>query len=365
MTEPNINRCAVGTEYENVNNTNSDEIKNSESNAGLYSNKENYDPKAARGSFSRIGFALLAAFAVTVGIQFFLAQLLSVLERRGSAIVNESWVMWIVSFAPLYLAGIPVGLLILRGMRAETPRDSSLGAGRMLQLIPMAIAIMYIGNYIGTILSSVLSGGTAENGLLQYAFDDSIFRGLVFVILAPLVEEFLFRKQLIDRSRHYGERTAIVLSAVTFGLFHANFFQFFYAFGLGLLFAYIYTRTGRLRYSVMLHMFINFLGGVLAPWIIKQSGLEVLYQSEAQDISALMENEETMQGIAVFGGYVLLMIGIAVAGVILLILRRKKVYLLAAQEELPKGKVFKTVYLNPGMILFILFCAGIMVYSLI
>ena len=45
-----------------------------------------------------------------------------------------------------------------------------------------------------------------------------------------------------------------------------NVFQFFYAFGLGLMFGYVYTRTSRLRYSVAMHMLINLNGSVLAHW---------------------------------------------------------------------------------------------------
>ena len=43
-----------------------------------------------------------------------------------------------------------------------------------------------------------------------------------------------------------------------------NLFQFFYAFLLGLMFGYVYTRTSKLRYSTAMHMIINFNGGVLA-----------------------------------------------------------------------------------------------------
>ena len=58
-----------------------------------------------------------------------------------------------------------------------------------------------------------------------------------------------------------------------FGLFHLNLFQFFYAFGLGLMFGYVYMRTSQLRYSIVMHMIINFNGSVLAPWGAITSGL--------------------------------------------------------------------------------------------
>ena len=43
----------------------------------------------------------------------------------------------------------------------------------------------------------------------------------------------MFRKLLIDRIVPFGQRVAVVVSGLAFGLFHGNFYQFFYAFSLG------------------------------------------------------------------------------------------------------------------------------------
>ena len=49
------------------------------------------------------------------------------------------------------------------------------------------------------------------------------------VVLAPVMEELIFRKVLIDRTIVYGDKAAVVLSGLLFGVFHGNFHQFFYA----------------------------------------------------------------------------------------------------------------------------------------
>ena len=99
------------------------------------------------------------------------------------------------------------------------------------------------------------AGWTAlPGGTYRYA----LFGNVVFlVILGPIFEEWMFRKQLIDHTRKYGEKTAILLSGLAFGLFHMNLFQFFYAFLLGVMFGYIYMRTSKLRYSTAMHMIIK------------------------------------------------------------------------------------------------------------
>lgn len=68
-----------------------------------------------------------------------------------------------------------------------------------------------------------------------------------------------------------------------FGMAHGNFSQFFYAFGIGILWAYVYAKTGKVRYTIGFHMLFNLLGGVITvelskgaqglaegPWMIRQ-----------------------------------------------------------------------------------------------
>ena len=53
---------------------------------------------------------------------------------------------------------------------------------------------------------------------------------LYMVICAPILEEYIFRKLIVDRTVKYGQGVAVVLSGLMFGLFHGNLNQFAYAF---------------------------------------------------------------------------------------------------------------------------------------
>ena len=50
---------------------------------------------------------------------------------------------------------------------------------------------------------------------------------LTTVIMAPVVEELFFRKLVMDRLLGYGQKTAIIISGIMFGMAHGNFSQFF------------------------------------------------------------------------------------------------------------------------------------------
>lgn len=312
----------------------------------------------ARKTFSRIGLAFCAILVIATILQVLWFAIPSAIWGENNWAISSSWGIWIGTFAPLYFIAIPVSLLILRKLPAQAPQDAKLGSGNFFIFLPICIFLMYTGNLIGTGLSLLLSGGNAQNAVVDLAMDTNPLKIVVMVILAPLLEEYVCRKQLIDRTRQYGEKTAVLLSALVFGLLHQNLFQFFYAFGLGLVFAYIYTRTGRLRYSVVLHAIINFMGSVVAPWIVSLTN--------GTDPSATPEQlTEALPGMLVMLLYALFLIGMSIAGLVLLIVKSKQLVWKEAAAPLPKGSAAKTVYLNVGMVLYVLVCVAGFVLALL
>ncbi|MDR1204718.1 MAG: CPBP family intramembrane metalloprotease [Peptococcaceae bacterium] len=315
--------------------------------------------------FSQIGFVLFTVMAIAAALQLALMYGLPILTGGENSAFSSSWVMWLTTFVPLYLVAVPVGQWRFGRIPSEPRQENRLGAGNFLSILLICFPIMYGGNIVGFLLSYVLSGGTAENGLLDYIFDANPMKVVVVVILAPIIEEYIFRKQIIDRSAKYGEKPAIFFSAAAFALFHGNLLQFFYAFGLGLVFAYVYTRTGRLRYSIALHAIINFMGSVVAPWVLSFVDLEALTRMGAANPGDISAYRDIIPGLLIFGLYGLLLLGLSVTGLVLLIVKSRKLVFLPAAEEIQKGRRFRTVYLNPGVILYVLLCLGIIVFSLL
>ena len=305
-----------------------------------------YDWKQTRKAFSRIGWAFCAILGVSFVLQLIWVVLPTVIWGEDNWATASSWGMWLGTFLPLYAGAIPIGLWILKKLPAEKPESHPLGTKNFFVFFAIGYCLMYGGSLIGNTLSSWLSGGNAENAVLDYAMDTNPLKVLFMVFLAPILEEYVCRKQVIDRTKRYGEKIAALLSAVIFGLLHQNLFQFFYAFGVGLVFAYIYLRTGRLRYTIGLHIIFNFMGSVIAPELL------------------LLLETESVVGVMVYLLYILFLLGVSVAGLVLLIKMRKRLIWKEAQEPLPKGTALKTVYLNAGMILYMLLCTAFTVIAL-
>lgn len=272
--------------------------------------------------------------------------------------------MWLITFAPLYLIAVPIGLLLLRKVPAKPLEKHELKPSRYIVTAIICIFMMYAGNILGTIITALLQllpGVSAGNPILSYATDNALLPKVLFmVILAPVIEEYIFRKQLIDRMHIYGEKLAVVTSALMFGLFHGNLSQLFYAFALGLVFGYVYLKTGKLRYSIGLHMLINLIGSVIGPLFLEK--IAVLDTMETLDLATL---EPIMPWLIGFGAYVLVLIGLAVSGLVLLCINKRRVSFALAGMELPKKSRFKTVYMNVGMILLAVGCIALIVASVI
>ncbi len=217
----------------------------------------------------RFGFAYLALVVAVQAVQFGAA---AVIGRFWPGLTEADGYVWLMSVLPLYGVGLPICLAFLPA-REDVPAVRSMKAGHWLLALVVALGLMFAGNLIGNglmLLVGLLRGEPVVNRLNEIVLDaDPRWTAVVTVVIAPLGEELLFRRLIIDRVRQYGERTAVVLSALMFGAFHLNFYQFFYAALIGLVFGYIYVKTERLRYTVALHAAINLLGGLLAPALLR------------------------------------------------------------------------------------------------
>ena len=219
-----------------------------------------------RERFSRLGWALAAQMAAMLAVQ---TALLLAAQALAPALVRSGVFLWLVSVLSAYGAGVPAAWLELRGTEEAPPQPGApLGPGRFFRSYLAGLGLMYLVN-LATLalmgLVGLLRGQTVENPVDNMADYPLVLNLLLGCVIAPVCEEYLFRGLLLNRLRPYGERFAVWASALCFGLFHGNFSQFFYACAIGVLFAGVVLKTGRLRQAMLLHALINFVGTGLIP----------------------------------------------------------------------------------------------------
>ena len=219
-----------------------------------------------RERFSRLGWALAAQMAAMLAVQ---TAMLLAAQALAPALAGSGVFLWLVSVLSAYGAGVPAAWLVLRGTEEAPPQPGApLGPGRFFRSYLAGLGLMYLVN-LATLalmgLVGLLRGQTVENPVDNMADYPLALNLLLGCVIAPVCEEYLFRGLLLNRLRPYGERFAVWASALCFGLFHGNFSQFFYACAIGVLFAGVVLKTGRLRQAMLLHALINFVGTGLIP----------------------------------------------------------------------------------------------------
>ncbi|EOU1112218.1 CPBP family intramembrane metalloprotease [Clostridium perfringens] len=105
-----------------------------------------------------------------------------------------------------------------------------------------------------------------KNSLEDFSNLVSVFDGYPFltiisvVILAPIFEELVFRGIIFNEASKYkGGAFPIIISALLFGLAHMQPIQIVYAFIVGLIFGFVYSKTHSLPIVMFLHMLNNLL----------------------------------------------------------------------------------------------------------
>ncbi|MCL2159676.1 MAG: CPBP family intramembrane metalloprotease [Oscillospiraceae bacterium] len=100
---------------------------------------------------------------------------------------------------------------------------------------------------------------------------------LVFAVLAPILEEFLFRGVVQRRlGKMINIHAAVFLQAVIFGVVHMNLLQSSYAFVLGVFMGYVYYFFDSIWYVIAIHVSFNATSTLLG-YIYGDSEVDLTY----------------------------------------------------------------------------------------
>lgn len=264
--------------------------------------------------------------------------------------------VWIRQIIIMYVISIPAGLGMLCFLPRAVPEKRSLRFSEFIRFTLACYPLLVVGSLLGRLLSMIFTLG---KGLFDPMTDlmlsnKSPLMYIVAIIIAPVFEELLFRKFLIDRTVKYGEKTAILFSALSFGLFHANLSQIFFAAAAGLVFAYVYVRTGKIRYTIFMHMIINAISSVTTAIISNTVDIKALMSSlwsgNLPELSSLLVPMLVVFAVSAVTN------GLTAAGIVMLVKTIRRLKFNQAEFEIQKGEIINTVYLNVGFIAFAAYC---------
>ena len=291
--------------------------------------------------FSRVGLAAAVLGVVVNLVQMIIITIFNVVNP---AFESNGWFRYLLIAVSFYLIGFPLCCWILKSIPDGQKREEeNLTFGGFIKFFLISYFIMVLLNLftMGFLwIVGNFKGSDVVNPLENVISNSSVLATIIFAgILSPIIEEVLFRGVMLNKLRTYGDKIAIITTALLFGLFHENFSQFFYAVGLGMIFAYVTLKTGTIKYSIGLHIMINMMGSVI--------GTQVLNSTIA-----------TM----IFGIVVWIFV---IAGLILFVKDFKKISLLPGEVTIEKGHILSETWLNVGMIINLIISLALMIYVLI
>ena len=319
--------------------------------------------RTLKNLFSRLFIALfvytslatLLSTAVYVFAPFFIGEesFVAILDSSTASVIIGSIIQYLICF-PIFLA------IACHGTKStERKEGKKLSIKDFFLLFCITQLALYVGNTIGTTLNAVIGntiGKVPENSVQTIVNEVPIYIIFIFaVVIGPIVEEIIFRRVLIDRMSVFGEHIAIIFSSVAFGLMHQNLYQFFYATMIGLILGYVYTVTGNVKYTILLHILINFIGSIA-----------VIPVSDAVTVfSELLAAAELGQSIALLdlmvSGTIVLVYstveaGLVIGGIIAMTdgIRKKKIRIPKNKEIfLPDREIYSNGISNVGALMFI------------
>lgn len=228
-----------------------------------------------------IGFALLIfllflnLFSLAISGLNFLLSYLSISDVTSTVVYQ-------LCYAAGYLTSFMVPVAFLRLFIRKSgyvyrPMRSQAKLSPWLPLIIVGgISMIWVLAYLNSFMVSVFRYADFSSEMIwknetAEEWYEIVLQFIVMCLVPAFCEEFLFRGAILTNCLPFGRGTAILISALLFGLMHQNAEQIFYAFGAGLVLGLVYERTGSIWNCVFLHLVNNFLS-VFEPALTKGFG---------------------------------------------------------------------------------------------
>jgi len=127
----------------------------------------------------------------------------------------------------------------------------------VLSLLCLAVFFFVVAGFDEFL--KLLGRESSESSLIISDFGMYIAAVVVLALLPAIIEELIFRGVVLKGLSRYGMVAAVLGSAILFSLFHLSPTQTIFQFILGIVFAVIVIRTGKIVYAMILHFINNFI----------------------------------------------------------------------------------------------------------
>lgn len=215
---------------------------------------------------SKCGLAIILYIAISYGISFFIV-IISWAFPSISRIYTESAPMLAFDILQtIFAIGVPflIAYIMLKKEKNVgvlpfgTVYDKKTAIRLVMVFLPVmvfsAVGINYLSAFLQSLMGIEFTGGASS--LEIKGWDGTLLGVLAVAVVPAIIEEAAVRGVVMQPLRRYGDKFAIILSAIFFACMHGNMVQIPYTVIGGLIMGYLAVVTGSLWPSIVLH-FIN------------------------------------------------------------------------------------------------------------
>lgn len=319
--------------------------------------------RSHKKTFSRISFAI-CAFILSYEVAALLFSYIISWLKIDTPFIGSGLFLMTLNALCIYGVGTPVICLAIHKAEPQTPAKSKMKFSTLFGIFAVIIMFTEVGSLISSYLTSaiqMITGNSVTDSTSAIISGTEWYVTLFFVgILGPIFEELIFRKIILSRLLPFGQLTAVLFSAGAFALFHGNLYQIFYAFAFGAVCGYVFVKTGKLIYTILLHMAVNIFCSaipMLLQSLIDSTALENYLETGSLLSSGI--DVGSILGLMLLNVYSIAILGVAIYGIVYLSLNIKNIRFEKGNIYIPSKNTGEIIFFNAGTITLTVICTVI------
>ncbi|PFM34571.1 CPBP family intramembrane glutamic endopeptidase [Bacillus cereus] len=211
------------------------------------------------------GYIILIYFIMTQFVGIIGVQLLAKtgwydIQGNQQQAIQQLFVHWeLIGFS---LTLIIFFLIYRKEIMKDTKLSIQLSRSSFVWIL-FGVILVFLGQMVGRLLDKSVFQLTTQSANTSSTVAAAVISPVALisiVLLAPLVEEFVFRYAAINiLTRRFTQTWSILISSLFFSIMHFDFPFIFGYFLIGLVLAVVYVRTNRLLVSFFVHAIMNLI----------------------------------------------------------------------------------------------------------
>lgn len=276
-------------------------------------------------SIEKIGFGIAIMFLISWIWAIFIRNKLNLTSIQNT----------IIGIIVLYVIGLCLFKLIIKNIPNYKIEKGKISLKELVLCFLLQFSSILVMSVLTVILSKIT--GNEIGGEIDALTPLMLFQLLIF---NPIIEEYVFRKLFADKLLKHGELLFMLTSSFCFSIVHGvslGIPQILYTFILGMIWSYVYIKSGNLLVPIILHSLSNLFGSVIIQSL--------------QSVSQI--------AVSIYSMCIMLM---GIVGIILFFSNKKKIKI-DNDNKLITKLALKDIFLNKGILFYIIITITMFIFK--